>query len=477
MFRLRHLFAAGLIALAGTFHILFMKRAVPYSSVNVIFLFAAPLGYLYPGIVSYSLAVFSWAVLYPVFIYLYGADPYNAAAPIAIFNGLLLVGMIYKSIVKDEEDAWTSDLKKKEARRSRIRADLDAAAGTEESMKAKETAIINLYEITKKMSGDLRFDDIFDTLSTFLRESFAFGRCGLLILKDEEDEMSTERECTVWNGRLRAGAATTIADSDRPDFIKLIKMFSEGFRGIYISRSDNPQFFEDLGLRNAEIESFVAIPLLNEKRIVGVLTADNLPKEDLERLTILSMQFALAIKKVRLYEMVERMAITDSLTGLYVRRHFQERLGEELKRSKRYQFKFAFLMLDIDDFKHCNDKYGHLVGDVVLKEIARIIKENVREIDIVGRYGGEELVLVLPETGPESARVVAERLRSKIAEHVFKAYDEKLKVTVSAGMAIYPDDSADADELIEYADIALYEAKKSGKNVVCSYKKEYNNPS
>jgi diguanylate cyclase (GGDEF)-like protein len=190
-----------------------------------------------------------------------------------------------------------------------------------------------------------------------------------------------------------------------------------------------------------------------------------------ERLVILSMQFALELKKVLLYEMVERMAITDSLTGLYVRRHFYERMNEEMKRSKRYQLNFAFLMLDIDDFKHCNDTYGHLVGDVVLKDIARVIKENVREIDVVARYGGEEISLVLPETGEESARVVAERLRKKIEEHVFKAYDEKLKLTVSAGIAIYPKDSTDARTLIDRADEALYVAKKSGKNVVYVYKK------
>jgi diguanylate cyclase (GGDEF)-like protein len=223
------------------------------------------------------------------------------------------------------------------------------------------------------------------------------------------------------------------------------------------------------------VETFIAIPFLSEKKIVGILTIENLPKADMERLAILSTQFALEIKKVLLYEMVEQMAITDSLTGLYVRRHFYDRLNEELKRSRRYKLKFAFLMLDIDDFKRCNDTYGHMVGDVILKEMARVIKENVREIDIVARYGGEEISLVLPDTAEESARMVAERLRKKIEEHVFRAYDEKLKLTVSVGVSIYPKDAPEAKALIEKADAALYAAKKSGKNVVCEYKKEYNN--
>jgi diguanylate cyclase (GGDEF)-like protein len=465
---------AGFISALGLFHILFARQIVPYSAVNLVFLSGAPLGYCYPGAAAYAMSASSWIILYPVFVFLYRIDPLNAAAPIAIFNGLLFAGVICRNIISDSERDWAARLSEGQSRRCRLKEDLERSAKTEASLKGKEAAIISLYEITKRMSAVLRFDDIFGILSSFLKDNFTFGRCGLLILKYEDDEMSAEREYTVWNARTSGDPGAGPADGDRPDYRKLIEMFSEGFSGIYMSRSENPLFFEDLGMKRKEIGTFAAIPLLSERKIVGVLTADNLPKEDLERMTILSMQFALEIKKMRLYEMVERMAITDSLTGLYVRRHFLERLGEEFKRSKRHQFKFAFLMLDIDDFKRCNDTYGHLVGDAVLKEIARIIKENVREIDITCRYGGEELALVLPETGRESGVLVAERLRRKIDENIFKAYDEKLKVTISAGMSVYPEDSAEVDQLMEEADMALYAAKKSGKNVVCTYKKEYN---
>ena len=143
-----------------------------------------------------------------------------------------------------------------------------------------------------------------------------------------------------------------------------------------------------------------------------------------------------------------------------------ERLEEEMKRSKRYGFNFAFLMVDIDNFKKCNDTCGHLVGDVVLRDVGRIIKEHVREIDLVGRFGGEEFSLVLPETGRDGALMAAERLRKNVELNVFKAYDEKLKLTVSVGVAIYPQDSDNTKDLVDKADEAMYDAKKSGKNIV-----------
>ena len=196
----------------------------------------------------------------------------------------------------------------------------------------------------------------------------------------------------------------------------------------------------------------------------------NLSKADFDRFLIVAMQLALEMKKVLLYETVEMLAITDGLTGLYARRYFFERFNEELSRSKRQDLKFSFLMIDIDDFKNCNDTYGHLVGDLVLKDVARIIKENVREIDLAARYGGEEFSLILPETDSKRAMLVADRIRKRIEENIFSAYEEKLKITVSIGLAVYPEDSQEALDLVEMADKALYVAKSSGKNIVCEYK-------
>ncbi|MDP2912837.1 MAG: GGDEF domain-containing protein, partial [Candidatus Omnitrophota bacterium] len=117
-----------------------------------------------------------------------------------------------------------------------------------------------------------------------------------------------------------------------------------------------------------------------------------------------------------------------------------------------------------------NDTYGHLVGDVILKAMARIMRESVREIDLISRYGGEEFAICLPETGKAGAALVAERIRKKIEENTFRAYDESLKLTVSIGVSACPEDSANPADIIGSADAALYAAKKSGKNIVSEYK-------
>jgi diguanylate cyclase (GGDEF)-like protein len=232
--------------------------------------------------------------------------------------------------------------------------------------------------------------------------------------------------------------------------------------------------FEDCKLLNRQadispLKDYFIQDLNAGKRVMGSLAIKGLPEEDKERFNILAQQFALGLRRIRLYEKIEELAITDSLTHLFTRRYSLERLNEEFFRAVNQKLNLSFLMIDVDDFKSYNDKYGHQVGDVILKEIASVIKLSIREIDLLGRFGGEEFICILPETSKEGANFAAERIREAIEAKEIKAYDEVLKTTISIGLATFPNDASSPAELIDKSDWALYRAKKMGKNRVCSF--------
>jgi diguanylate cyclase (GGDEF)-like protein len=209
--------------------------------------------------------------------------------------------------------------------------------------------------------------------------------------------------------------------------------------------------------------------LKSKERKFGVLLYKGLDEKDKEKFVILAHQFALALRRLKLYKDIETLAITDGLTGVYTRRYFLERFDEEIKRSRLHKNSLAFLMIDADHFKAVNDQHGHLTGDAVLKEVAHIIQEGVREIDIVGRFGGEEFCVVLPDTDLEGSRVVAERIRRAAERKLIKAYDNALHITLSIGIALYPSDGKLLEELMDKADWALYRAKSQGRNCVIAF--------
>ena len=181
-------------------------------------------------------------------------------------------------------------------------------------------------------------------------------------------------------------------------------------------------------------------------------------------------QAAASVENVALHEMVSEQAVTDELTGLPNNRAFREAIGKEAARAERFRHQLSLLILDLDDFKKINDTYGHLQGDAVLRMIGRVLAAESRGIDEPARYGGEEFVVALPETGPDGALELAERIRARIAGETVPRVDEPgdVAVTASVGVATMPDSGVSVGDLIAAADAALYAAKKGGKNRVCA---------
>jgi diguanylate cyclase (GGDEF)-like protein len=185
-------------------------------------------------------------------------------------------------------------------------------------------------------------------------------------------------------------------------------------------------------------------------------------------LTLLASHIEVTLTNVALHQSIQQQAITDALTSLYNRRYLTTKIEDELRRAMRHRRPTSLLLMDVDYFKQFNDTHGHLLGDVVLRDVGRLLMEAVRETDVVARYGGEEFAVFLPETPLDRACEVAERIRLKVAGHAFQGRNnQNVSVTVSIGASCSEEAALTKEELIDYADTALYRAKKQGRNQIC----------
>ncbi|MCJ8346166.1 sensor domain-containing diguanylate cyclase, partial [bacterium] len=235
--------------------------------------------------------------------------------------------------------------------------------------------------------------------------------------------------------------------------------------------ANDPHFCTIDQTRESNIKSMICVPLLVENKAIGVINVINkkegrFSSEDQRLLVSLASMLARSIENMKLYN----LAITDGLTGLYIKRYFQDRMHETIEQAKRYKLTFSIIYADIDFFKKVNDNYGHVVGDQVIMNAAKILTAEARDnIDFVARIGGEEFAIILPETGKEGAVALAERIRESSEELLGKQSGlPDCKITMSFGVSSYNDDATDMLELIKLADEALYVSKKGGRNMVSS---------
>ena len=247
--------------------------------------------------------------------------------------------------------------------------------------------------------------------------------------------------------------------------------YGEGFSS-WVAKQQKPVLLTELHrgrrVNGVSVGSFLSVPLIVQGELIGVMNLSH-PKtkafaeEHLRMLILVAGQSAAAIQRCLLYEQMSRLAITDELTELFNRRHFDDRMDMEIDRARRYGTCFSVAMIDVDHFKAINDTYGHTLGDKVLADVGKLLRRYGRASDLIARYGGDEFIVLMPMTDSDHACQAAERLRALIADHTFP---RRKKLTVSIGFASYPDDGTARQEILQQSDKALYEAKRSGRNRV-----------
>ncbi|HBR22384.1 MAG TPA: hypothetical protein DD713_07470 [Nitrospiraceae bacterium] len=321
-------------------------------------------------------------------------------------------------------------------------------------------ALAMLAEMMGFITSEVKFESILQTFLEMTRSLLKAEHSGIFMFEGAEKELKLFK--------------TTIKGENAPS-LDCAKAMLMGPLGKTIKTSSILRINEltaEFPPEHPVVKNFIALPLSssNNKMSALLITMNKnsgFSPDDEDTLFNFAFQ---TFQSLVLHEEIARLAVTDGLTGLYNHRAFQEKLSEETNRAERYFKTFSLIMLDIDHFKSFNDIYGHQTGDLALKEISKIIRNELRTVDFPARYGGEEFILILPETSVDGALIVAERIRNAVAEHQFMSQSgERLLLTVSAGVACYPDDATPKEDLIKKADKALYFAKDRGRNTVCTY--------
>ncbi|MDD5089330.1 MAG: diguanylate cyclase [Candidatus Wallbacteria bacterium] len=325
-----------------------------------------------------------------------------------------------------------------------------------------------LFQISQIISHASSYQEVLDKILVQLIKLFGARRGSIMLLSDKKDTLRLKsvkiyrpEDGSIVGGDLQEQIEMRCGEGIAGHVVK------SGIPVLSIDCENDPRFKKYIGSSGMKApKSLISVPLIVKDKPFGVINLSDRKDDtsfttgDMELLLTISTQMAISLDNSKLYE----MAIRDGLTGLFIYRYFQIRLEEELIRSRRYEDPLALMMIDVDFFKKFNDQYGHQQGDIVLRETAQLIQMTVRSIDVVCRYGGEEFVVILPNTTSEQALILAERLRHKVEEYPFPGQENNLKVTISIGLAEFPRMASDKGEFINRADIALYESKKQGRN-------------
>jgi len=331
-------------------------------------------------------------------------------------------------------------------------------------LEKSQAQIETIYEASRNLGEILNLEEVVDELLNIVQKILGYQFCSIFIL-NHSNTLSLL-------GEIKEGKKILFKEP-------IIKQLNGTLRKVTTSRKPVRVFdlanASDPKKESEEFKSWLAVPMISRGKVIGVLDARSKRRgafleQDEKIFSILAASAALAMENASLHQKTEEMTIVDELTGIYNYRYFIKKLSQEIKRAERYKQSLSLLMIDIDWFKRCNDTYGHLFGNQVLIELARRIKDSVRDVDMVNRYGGEEFAVILPQTNKKDAHMIGERIRTRVesTDFVNEQSGIRVKLTVSSGVATYPEDGTTTEHLVEKVDQGLYLAKGKGKNMVCA---------
>jgi len=324
-----------------------------------------------------------------------------------------------------------------------------------ERRRASQLEAINA--IAQQMTAVLDLNELLSKVCVLVQQAFGVSQVSVL-LKDE-DELVMRAKNGMLTACVSEGGRLPISDKPWCSALEHSKTIVQNGT---VERSSSRLYVESL--------SQMCIPLISFGQALGLLVVDSSKKNafntnDIQPLESVADICATAIQNAYYVDRVRQLAYLDGLTGIFNRRFFEMRIAEEIERARRLQSGLGVLMIDIDHFKRLNDEFGHLLGDEVLRQVSSILHQQVRKIDVVCRYGGEEFAILLSQTTPQHSLAIADKLRRIVESWQFPGVARP--VTISAGAANYPEHGLTRDELVQAADAGLYAAKQAGRNRVC----------
>lgn len=317
-----------------------------------------------------------------------------------------------------------------------------------------------------EIGASLALEEIGKKMVDILKEITDADTCAILLIEEKEVRVLAE-----------VGFLTSLANVRFTQEMSAIKRIIETKETLFSNDLRNDPFLASCVPAGCQAQSIICVPICVGDEVKGIVHLDSLVKnafdeDDLNLAQLLAKEASVVLERSLLYEEIKALTLRDALTQVFNRRKLEEDLETEIARSKRYARPLSLLMIDIDLFKNYNDYHGHQKGDEVLKKIASLLANNLRSIDRVYRYGGEEFIVLLPEVDKEGAMACAERLRRRVEQEPFEGETDSQpsgNLTISVGVASFPLDAVTKEKLIEAADSALYRAKALGRNRVCIY--------